>query len=61
MRLPAASILFLAACLCSGCAGGQRLKTPCALPASALSYGADDCGPLLPVNRAFLDVMQPAP
>ncbi|MHC1551057.1 hypothetical protein [Phyllobacterium sp. K27] len=35
------------------CSSQSRLKTPCALPASAAAFGPDDCGPLLPVNEAL--------
>jgi hypothetical protein len=50
---------LFAAALCAGCGGGHKLKTPCDLAASALSYGPDDCGPLRPVNEAFDFVVQP--
>jgi hypothetical protein len=51
------AVLFAA--LCAACAGGHKLKTPCDLPTSALSYAPDDCGPLRPVNEAFDFVIQP--
>ena len=59
MRILAVGTALFAAALCVGCGGGHKLKTPCDLPASALSYGAPDCGPLLPVNEAFDIVIQP--
>ena len=56
--IPVIAVLFAAA-MCVGCGGGHKLKTPCDLPASALSYGARDCGPLRPVNEAFDIVIRP--
>ena len=59
MRIISVSVVLFAAVLCVACGGGHKLKTPCDLPASALSYGAPDCGPLRPVNEAFDIVIQP--
>ncbi len=59
MRIISVSVVLFAAALCVGCGGGHKLKTPCDLPASALSYGAPDCGPLRPVNEVFDIVIQP--
>ena len=59
MRIISVSVVLFAAALCVGCGGGHKLKTPCALPASALSYGVLDCRPLRPVNGAFDIVIQP--
>ncbi|RCW82777.1 hypothetical protein C7476_107190 [Phyllobacterium bourgognense] len=59
MRIISVSVALFAAALCVACGGGHKLKMPCDLPASALSYSSDDCGPLRPVNGAFDIVVQP--
>lgn len=61
MRIHSMGVLLFASVLCAACATQHKLKTPCALPASAMSYGDDDCGPLLPVNEALSNAVQPEP
>lgn len=41
--------------LLSACSTTDKLKQPCSDP-GILAY-TDDCGPLLPVNDAFKDVL----
>jgi 1,4-dihydroxy-2-naphthoyl-CoA synthase len=59
VRIIPVSVVLFAAALCAACGGGHKLKMPCDLPPSALSYALDDCGPLRPVNEAFDIVIQP--
>ncbi len=62
MRVTCVCVILLATLLASGCASRQKLKTPCDLPASALSFGpVDDCGPLLPVNQALTNIIVQQP
>jgi hypothetical protein len=40
----------------TGCASRDKLKRPCELPPSLLSFGeAQDCGPLMPVSEALMN------
>ncbi len=61
MRVSSVCVLLIAAILMSACATRHQLKMPCELPDSALSYGPDDCGPLLPVNEALKNIITQPP
>ena len=51
------STLCLMACLavaCTACAGGSKLKKPCAQSGLTSSLSSGDCGPLRLVNEAVI-------
>ena len=48
-------IILLSGAILVGCSTTEVLKQPCSDP-SIHSY-VDDCGPLLPVNEAFEEVL----
>jgi hypothetical protein len=49
--------ILVVAVMLTGCASQNKLKRPCELPPSLLSFGeAQDCGPLKPVNEAIMNM-----